>query len=541
MNIKDNRYSFNLYEKGKSAKELFSVWKKNDFWGRLHHKDWSLWTEKFQPEIIDRLGWLDLPERMTKRMKGIRTLTQEVKKEKFSDLILIGMGGSSLAPEVFQRVFNNAPGFPRLTVCDSTHPQAVKEIRKRLDLRTALFVVSSKSGTTLETLSLFHYFWAEVEKGGKEPGKHFIAITDYGTPLMREAQKRGFRKIFNPYSEVGGRFSVFTEFGLVPASLIGMDIERLLEKGREKADIFLGAALGSVGKVRDKLYFVTSRSLKAFPDWVEQLVAESLGKDGRGIIPVIDEPWIDRDLGAEDRFYIFCYLDKEYREIEKFIRKTKEKEVPSIEIKLQDQYDLGNEITNWETAAAAAGAYFNIHPFNQPDVQAAKDFARGAMEDMSKGTSDSHEDVQTFLMSDGDPLKEAIYEWLSGAEKGDYAAVQVYLAPSDKVKQKIQKIREEIQKKCGIATTMGYGPRFLHSTGQLHKGGPNKGLFLQIVDSPKTDIRVPGKDYSFGSIIKAQSVGDFKALRQKDRRILRIDLKDQPLKELNKLIKMIKA
>ncbi len=541
MNIKNSRYSYNLFREEESVKNLISFWEENNFLGRLKNKDWSLWVDAFQPEIIDRLGWLELPERMMDRIKGIETFTQEVKEENFTDLILIGMGGSSLAPEVVQKIFKDAPGFPKLTVCDSTHPQAVEQIRKRLDLKATLFLVSSKSGTTLETMSLFHFFWAEVEKEDAEPGKHFVAVTDYGTPLMREAQKKGFRKIFNPYSDVGGRFSAFTEFGLVPASLIGVDIKKLLDQDKNDPGLFLGAALGAVGEKRDKLYFVTSKSLKAFPDWIEQLVAESLGKDGKGIIPVIDEPWIDKGLDAKDRFYIFFYLDDEYKEIKKYIEKTKQKEIPCIEIRLQDKYDLGKEMFNWEIGVAAAGSYLDIHPFNQPDVQAAKDFAKEAMKNISQGKRDFKEDVQTFSIEDEDSLKKAVLKELSGVIKGDYAAFQVYLAPSEKVKQKIQKIRKEIQKKRGIATTMGYGPRFLHSTGQLHKGGPDKGIFLQIVDSPQTDIKVPGKDYSFGSIIKAQSVGDFQALQQKNRRILRIDLKSQTLKGLSKLAKMIKS
>lgn len=541
MNIKNSRYSYNLFREEESVKNLISFWEENNFLGRLKNKDWSLWVDAFQPEIIDRLGWLELPERMMDRIKGIETFTQEVKEENFTDLILIGMGGSSLAPEVVQKIFKDAPGFPKLTVCDSTHPQAVEQIRKRLDLKATLFLVSSKSGTTLETMSLFHFFWAEVEKEDAEPGKHFVAVTDYGTPLMREAQKKGFRKIFNPYSDVGGRFSAFTEFGLVPASLIGVDIKKLLDQDRNDPGLFLGAALGAVGEKRDKLYFMTSKSLEAFPDWIEQLVAESLGKDGKGIIPVIDEPRIDKGLHAKNRFYIFFYLDDEYKEVKKYIEKTKQKEIPCIEIRLQDKYDLGKEMFNWEIGVAAAGSYLDIHPFNQPDVQAAKDFAKEAMKNISQGKRDFKEDVQTFSIEDEDSLKKAVLKELSGVKKGDYAAVQVYLAPFEKVKQKIQKIRKEIQKKRGIATTMGYGPRFLHSTGQLHKGGPDKGIFLQIVDSPQTDIKVPGKDYSFGSIIKAQSVGDFQALQQKNRRILRIDLKSQTLKGLSKLAKMIKS
>ena len=539
--MNSSRYSFHLYEEEDSAKNLLSSWEKSNFLGRLQHRDWSLWTENFQPEIVDRLGWLDLPERMQERINGIKIFAQEIKEETFSDLVLIGMGGSSLAPEVFQRVFKNASGFPKLTVCDSTHPQAVERIRKKLDLRSTLFIASSKSGTTLETLSLFHYFWSEVEKEEKEAGKNFIAVTDYGTPLMKEAQENRFRKIFNPFSDVGGRFSALTEFGLVPASLIGMNIKKLLKQGKNAPELFLGAFLGAVGEKRDKLYLVTSSSLKAFPDWIEQLVAESLGKEGKGIVPVIEEPLIDNDRETGDRFYVFIYLDEEYEEIKELIEKTKKKEIPFVEIRLQGKYDLGREIINWETAVAAAGSFLNIHPFNQPNVQAAKDYAKEAMDNRLQRKIDSKEGDQTISTENEDLLKKALVRWLSGVKKRDYAAVQAYLAPSKEIKQEIQKIRREIKRKHGISTTMGYGPRFLHSTGQLHKGGPDKGIFLQIVDTPQKDIQVPEKDYSFGSIIKAQSLGDFQAIKQENRRILRIDLLNQPLKGLQKLVEMIKA
>jgi transaldolase / glucose-6-phosphate isomerase len=539
LNIKNSRYSYNLFEEENSAKDLLSLWEEDNFLERLWHKDWSLWVDTFQPEIVDRLGWLELPVKMKERIKEIETFTEEVKKEQFSDLILIGMGGSSLAPEVFQKTFREAPGFPKLTVCDSTHPERVKEIRKRIHLKSTLFIVSSKSGTTLETLSLFHFFWSEFKKMEKDPGSHFIAVTDYGTPLMREAQDKKFRKIFNPYPDIGGRFSALTEFGLVPASLTGVDVKNLLDYGEKDFDLFLGAVLGSVGERRDKLTFVTSETLRAFPSWLEQLVAESLGKDGKGMIPVINDPWIKKEADYKDRFFVFFYLDEEYREIGKYVKIVEDKKVPFIKIELRNKYELGSEIFNWETAVAAVGSYLKVHAFNQPDVQAAKDFAGSAIQEFSKKRKGFKEIGETFPIEDQGSLKKAMEEWLSQKKRGDYAAVQAYLAPSEKVSQRIQKIRLELQKRLGITTTMGFGPRFLHSTGQLHKGGPDKGLFLQIIDTPQVDIQVPGEAYSFKSIIRAQSLGDFQALKEKNRRILRVDLGTRTLKGLNKLIHII--
>jgi len=534
-----NRYSFHLFEEEKVVKDLISFWKENNFSGRFRQKDWSLWGDAFQPEITDRLGWLELPVRMRERIDGIEAFSEEIKKEGFSKLVIIGMGGSSLAPEVFQKIFKQASGFPELVLCDSTHPEAVERLRKAVDLGSALFIVSSKSGTTLETLSLYHYFWSEAEKEQREPERHFIAITDSDTPLMREAEEKGFRKIFNPFPDVGGRFSAFTEFGLVPACLIGVDIRRLLDCEKNIPELSLGAALGAVGGKRDKLTFITSRSLKAFPYWLEQLVAESLGKDGKGIIPVMEEPLLDRGVDCKDRFFVFFSLNEEEKEIKKQIKRTKEMEIPFIEIRLQHKYDLGKEIFNWEWAVAAAGSYLKIHPFNQPDVQEAKDFAKKAIKKLSESKEDLKDTVETFPIDDDVILKKAVDGWLSKARNGDYAAVQAFIAPSEKVNRKIQETREALRKKLGIATTMGYGPRFLHSTGQLHKGGPDKGLFLQIVDTPKKDIKVPGKEYTFKSIIRAQALGDFQVLKQRNRRIIRVDLKGQPFKGLSKLKKVI--
>ncbi len=539
MGFETNRYSFHLFEEEKSVKALISFWEKNDFSRRLFHKDWSLWMDALRPEISDRLGWLELPERMKERIEEIEIFSKEIRKENISTLILIGMGGSSLAPEVFQKIFKKASGFPELILCDSTHPEAVKRLRKAVDLSAALFIVSSKSGTTLETLSLYHYFWSEVKKEQKEPGHQFCAITDFGTPLMQEAQTKGFRKIFNPFPDVGGRFSAFTEFGLVPASLIGVDIRRLMVQEKKIPGLSIGAVLGAVGEKRDKLTFMTSESLKAFPCWLEQLVAESLGKDGKGIIPVMDEPLLEREADYQDRLFVFFSLNGEDKEIKRYIKRTKEKEAPFIEIRLHNKYDVGKEIFNWEWAVAAAGSYLKVHPFNQPDVQAAKDFAKRAMKKMSENKTGLEDTVETFSIDDDMSLKKAVSEWLSKAQNGDYAAVQAYLAPSERTEQKIQNIRESLRKKLGIATTMGYGPRFLHSTGQLHKGGPDKGLFLQIVDNPKKDVAIPGKNYTFKSIIRAQSLGDFQALKRKNRKIIRVDLKEQPIKGLSKLKKVI--
>ena len=546
---------FQTFELGESAgrvEERIRLWTEQDFSRRLWARDPTLWFADPQPEITNRLGWLFLPETMHDRLEELFSFAEEVKNEGFSRLILLGMGGSSLAPDVFQKTFGNAPGYPELRVLDSTHPAAVRSVEEELDLRHTLFLVSSKSGTTLETLSLFRYFWNTISQITDDPGSHFIAITDPGTPLQTLAHERGFRRIFEASPDVGGRYSALSYFGLVPAAMIGMEIHRLLEKARsasencasgvsesQAAGLFLGAFLGEVSRGRDKLTFFASDSIGSFPDWLEQLIAESTGKEGRGILPVAGEPFISADDYGKDRFFAVLTLGTEDDTVlEDRISALKQSGHPYVRIELGDKYDLGREIFSWEVAVASAGAVLGIHPFNQPDVQLAKDFTRKAMEQAGALKEDRDSGTQSF--DEPEALAEALKNWLGQARPGDFTSLQAYLPPSQKTTMILQDIRFELLKRAQSATTLGYGPRFLHSTGQLHKGGPNTGLFLQFVDEPADDLPVPETDYNFKILIRAQALGDFKALMERGRRVLRINLKSGVQEGLERFYDLVK-
>ena len=540
--------SFSLGKLQPAVEATGQRWQKEKFASRLWKKDYTLWSSKPLPELADRLGWLTLPETMRGQLDDMAALAKSAKAEGISHVVLLGMGGSSLAPEVFQRTFGNAPGYPELRVLDSTHPVAVRAVEAAVDLPRTLFLVSSKSGTTTETLSFFHYFWQRLSQTGSgektgAPGSHFVAITDPGTPLEKLASERGFRRVFSAPEDIGGRYSALTVFGLVPAALIGVDVRRLLERagqmasacsstppssgGLENPGLALGAALGESALAgRDKLTFVVSPALEAFPLWIEQLIAESTGKDGKGIIPVVGEPLGEPETYGTDRFFVrLCMRGEEDAALESRIAALEAAGHPVVRINLSEKEELGQEFFRWEVAVAAAGAVLGIHPFNQPDVQLAKELAREAMAAKSgraKGMGD--ERVRELSVERGEELKAALGSWLQEAQAGDYLAIQAYLAPATGTAAALQNLRAKLRDRLHLATTVGFGPRFLHSTGQLHKGGPNTGLFLQLVDEPATDLPVPETAYSFGALIRAQALGDFQALRQRDRRMLQVSL-----------------
>lgn len=545
--------SFHLGEFQPRLDERLASWGKKDFSRRLWAKDPSLWAPPPTAEITNRLGWLALPELMHVKLDELVSFAEEIKSDGFTQVVLLGMGGSSLASEVFQKTFGNRPGFPDLRVLDSTHPEAVASLEKQLDLSHTLFLVSSKSGTTLETLSFFRYFWSRVGRLIDIPGHHFVAITDSGTPLVDLARKRKFRRIFPAHSEVGGRYSALTEFGLVPASLIGMDVYRLLDRAwtaaennafcvpeENAAGFVLGAALGEVTQKKNKLTIFTSPSLRSFPDWLEQLIAESTGKDGKGIVPIANEPFVPIDSYGLDRVFVSLVLENDDAgELEGRMKALENAGHPIIRIRLKDRFSLGQEIFRWEIAIASVGAVLGIHPFNQPDVEMAKILARQAMSGEKDNEKKTSGILDTISVHDLQELGRSFKNWISSAGRGAYLALQAYLAPKDDVTQALQKFRLDFLTRTRLATTFGYGPRFLHSTGQLHKGGPNEVLVLQLVDEPLEDIEVPETDYSFNSLIQAQSLGDFQALVQRDRRVLRVNLGSDVLDGLEKIRRII--
>ena len=528
-------------------------WQKDQFSRRMWEKDYTLWSKDLQPELTDRLGWLELPNTMAKEVAGLTAFADKAKADGIKHVVVLGMGGSSLAPEVFQLTFGNAAGFPELQVLDSTHPAAVQAVEARIDLARTLFLVSSKSGTTMETNSFFYYFWDKLKQIESDPGRHFVAITDPGTPLEKLAQERHFRATFNAPDDVGGRYSALTVFGLVPAALIGVDIGDILSRARRMSEacaanasdgqqpgLLLGAALAElVLAKRDKVTFICSPSLAALPSWVEQLIAESTGKDRKGIVPVANEKLTAPESYGADRLFVYFRFDgDENSSLDRQVAALEANGHPVARLDLKDKKDIGQEFFRWEFAVAAAGAAIGIHPFNQPDVQLAKDLAKKAMSAEHKGGAKLKDEVSA---ADPEALRQAVASWLGKKKARDYVVVQAYINPSKESTAKLEEITASIQRRLGSATTLGFGPRFLHSTGQLHKGGPNSVLALQIVDQPTDNLAVPETNYTFDALIKAQALGDFAAMKQRRRRVLRVNLGSDAAGGLDSLTEVLRA
>jgi transaldolase/glucose-6-phosphate isomerase len=514
------------------------AWRRQQFAERLWAKDPGLWSPEDVPELEDRLGWLDLPHAMEAVLEALEELASGLRRDRIREVVVLGMGGSSLAPEVFQRTFGSASEHPNLTILDTTHPDAVGALARSLAVLDTAFLVSSKSGTTIETLSLLDYFWQWAGEADPEPGSRFMAITDGGSPLAELGTGRRFRALLEAPSDLGGRYSALSHFGLAPAAILGIDLRRLLASAREMADrcapdtavdenpgLRLGAALAEAALAgRDKLTFLTDPSLESFPDWIEQLVAESTGKEGRGLVPIVGEPGLEVSAYGDDRFFVEIALAGcEAGSAGERSEALAAAGYPVARIVLRDHYDLGAEIFRWELAVAAVGAALGIQPFDQPDVQLAKQLARRAMQ-APAGPETPTEEQAVVSAEDPAALSRAVGEWLASCRAGDYIAVQAFLMPNGDVRRALGSLRNRLTARTGCAATLGLGPRFLHSTGQLHKGGPDRGRFLQLIDQPRTDIPIPGAEVGFARLIGAQAEGDAAALMQRGRRLLRIDL-----------------
>ncbi len=500
---------------------------------RLWEKDPSLWKASpgEQGEIVDRLGWLELPLSTRDQVPGLRQLADEVRQAGTRHVVLGGMGGSSLAPEVFRLTFGSGPGYPTLHVLDSTDPGAVRAVDAAIDPARTLFLIASKSGGTLEVMAFLAHFW---EAAGQQ-GSRFCAITDPGTSLEALARERGFRHVFANPPDVGGRYSALSLFGLVPAALAGLDLARLLERAageRERCapaappernpGLWLGAYLGGLARSgRDKLTLLTSPAVASFGLWVEQLLAESTGKEGRGIIPVVGEPIGSPDVYGDDRCFAALRLDGDDNQALDRAVESLRGTHPVVVARLRDRYDLGAELYRWEVATAVAGALLGIHPFDQPNVQESKDNTSRVLQatQCSGRVPDPPEDARLDV---GDA--DSVAGFLAQAGRGEYVAFQAYLTPSAEVEARLQAIRARTRAQLGVATTLGFGPRFLHSTGQLHKGGPASGVFLQLTYRPTQDLPVPGQPYTFGTLLAAQALGDLQSLAGRGLRVARVDL-----------------
>jgi len=517
---------------------------------RIWNRDHTVWKPK--PDgISDRLGWLDSPGVMLENAPRLAVLREGALTgdPPSTHALLLGMGGSSLAPELFGRVFGEGGGGLRLAVLDSTHPGAVFAHARRLDLKRTLFIVSTKSGGTVETLSFFKFFYTQVadEIGADRAGGHFIAVTDPGSALAELADVHRFRATFLNAPDIGGRYSALSYFGLAPAALAGVDVPRLLERADQAAaecgvDITpvenpgarLGAVLGELAKAgRDKVTLVLSPELAGFDDWVEQLIAESTGKEGTGIVPVVGEPLGPPEVYGNDRLFVHLRLDGDDTDDE-MLAEIEKAGHPVIRFDVADRYDLGGQFFVWEMAVAVAGHRMGIQPFDQPDVEAAKVLARGMVAEYRKtGVLPVSEAVS--------PDHAGLDGFLAGARPGDYIALQAYIQPTGETFDALQTLRTRLRDASRLATTVGYGPRFLHSTGQLHKGDGGRGRFIQITDDPAEDVAIPDEagsadsSMSFGVLIGAQAMGDRQALLDAGRRVWSVHLGADPIGGLDRL------
>jgi transaldolase/glucose-6-phosphate isomerase len=527
--------------------ERLARWEAERVADRLWLKDGSLWAAsgKSPDEVAAWLGWLDLPEAMRLRVAELEHLARDVKRDGYSRAAVLGMGGSSLAPELFSRAFD--PGGTELRILDSTHPDAVRGFRDWAQSARTLFCVSSKSGSTTEP-NAFH-----AAMSAFAPALDFVAITDPGSALAELARAQEFRAIVEGPPDVGGRYSALSVFGLLPAALAGVDLEALLDRAlvmgeacrrpaQSNPGLRLGAAMGEAALAgRDKLTILTSRRLASFGDWAEQLVAESTGKAGRGILPIVGEPLAEPERYGSDRMFVLVTLDDaaapalaELAELADLASALEGLGHPVVRIGLSDVHELGGEFLRWEVATAAAGMILEIDPFDQPNVQESKNATRELLDYFRRdGVLPIPPTIasEPGLAASADPevlgdtpasVDGALRALLTGIRPGDYFATLAYLPQDPDAEAALQRLRTTVRDGLGAATTVGFGPRFLHSTGQLHKGGPDSGVFLQLTAGPRRDLPIPGWPESFGTLIAAQALGDLRSLQSRGRRVLRL-------------------
>ena len=556
-----------------NADQAFALMSRQSFSRRLWDKDPSLWNQ--DPDgtkvIQNRLGWLNIIETMIQHTDEISQFADEIRADGFNHAVLMGMGGSSLNTELSRLTFGVKPGYPDLIILDSTVPASVLEVERRIDLSKTLFIVATKSGTTVETLSEYQYFYHKAQSAcGDSAGNNFIAITDPETPLTQEARDKNFRRVFLNPADIGGRYSALSYFGLVPASIIGVDIARLLDSAAEMAEkcepavdpqnnpgLILGAVMAECAKQgKDKLTLILTPEISSLGYWIEQLVAESTGKNGTGILPVEGEPLASPDNYSDDRLFVYLRLDNaDNAKLDTQVQALENSGHPVVYISLNDLYDLGHEYFRWEFAIATTGALLGINPFDEPNVKESKDNTdRLLAEFLKNGRFPTEQpalvedEIQLYcdertkasLKQSDCTLASYLRAYLNLIRPSDYVALMAFLNSSRSVDGLLQNMRVLIRDAYHSATTVGYGPRFLHSTGQLHKGGPNTGVFLQFTADDPEDVPIPGQPYSLRILKQAQAMGDEIALREKGRRVIRLHLGSDVSGNLKKVLDCIK-
>lgn len=554
--MNDIRIDCSLGEYHTAVNGAWEKMRKDNLIERIKAKDYTVWKPA-PNEIVNRLGWLDAPAETLEKVNYILAIFEPLRGKNFRDVVLLGIGGSSLAPEVFSKIIGKKPSYPKLHILDTTDPVSISTVAQNLDLGNTLFLVSSKSGTTLEINSLLKYFYNLCYKNsGKSAGSHFIFITDEGSPLVKTAENLSAHYTFFSKSDIGGRYSALSVTGIVPAAFTGIDVRQLLERTcSQKEELIttgatLGAALGTLaGAGRNKLTFILPPHWRVFGDWLEQLLAESTGKEGKGILPVLDEPLADNTVYGKDRTFVIFKnkKDKLFPQEESLIKA----EHPVITIEINDDYDLGAQMFIWEMATAVASHFLGVNPFDQPDVEATKKHTRDMITDYHKNSAKDQmpalkfEQGEIFGNISGATPAAVLTNFLRLGTSGDYICLQVYLSPSRDVDEAISGLRKAISQKYVLPVTCGYGPRYLHSTGQLHKGDSGNGLFIQLTQDYSSDIDIPdnpGEDkasLSFGTLKAFQAQGDWQALTDAKRRIIRFHFRTNSAAGLKNLAEII--
>lgn len=523
MNPADDLTSTSTYRRLDEARVQERIW------ARDHH----VWKDD-PTEISNRLGWLDVVDHMRGQVSDLTGFAKQAVADGIQHVVLLGMGGSSLGPEVLRATLGHADGYPSLTVLDTTIPARILDAERSVDLARTLFLVSSKSGTTVEPLSLYAHFRHQVERavGPARAGRHFAAVTDPGTPLEKLGNEQGFRRVFGAQSDIGGRYSVLSHFGMVPAALCGLPISEILESAAsamresgssksldESPGGRLGAQLAAAAYAgRNKVTLVAEPEVSAFGLWAEQLLAESTGKEGTGAIPVAGEPLLEPEAYSGDRVFVHVSAGREASpDTAARLRALGEAGHPMLATLVERAQSIGALFFEWEFATAVLGAGLQINPFDQPNVQEAKDQTTAVLKEYSaKHGLPPLEDVGS------------LGGLLQGAKAADYLAIMPFTAQSPELDAALDELRQKVMGRHRIATTVGYGPRFLHSTGQLHKGGPNSVLAFQITQAHQEDVEIPGQPYSFATLADAQAIGDFQALKRRERRVARLHVHGDP-------------
>ena len=517
---------------------------------RIWAHDYTVWKPDSE-EISNRLGWLNSVEMMQEAVPQLTEFADELRKTGYTDSLLLGMGGSSLAPQVFAKVFDHEKSFLKLTVLDTVDPDTIVSCSKSLDPKKTIYEVASKSGSTVETLSLMKFFYSQevFELGNDEAHKHFVAITDPGSPIAKTADQFHFRTKFLSDPNIGGRYSALSYYGLVPAALLGVDLGRLLDEAmsavvacestvssKENPGAWLGAVLGELANAgRDKVTLIASPKLIVFCDWVEQLIAESTGKEGKGLVPIVREPVGAPETYGNDRLFVYFRMGDD-SEQDDAVSRLEAAGQPVVRIMVHDAYELGRQFFIWEMAVAVTGHILGINPFNQPNVESAKDLARKNLESNKLSRRSPPDlfggDILVYGNVQGTSVGQTLKDFLNRAKPGDYVAILAYLDQGPESDKALTTLRQKIRDRYKVATTLGYGPRYLHSTGQLYKGDGGRGLFIEITAEDAEDLNIPDQvgspasSVSFSQLKNAEAIGDQQALVSAGRRVIRLHLAD---------------